>query len=483
MRNLALALLAAASLSACAVGPDYERPAFEMPDFWPWSGAKSAKAESPQFISAWWTYFDDPALTSFIEEGLAANTDLAVAAARVAQARAILTSRESALYPTLYGQGNAIRTRNSGESRFSGFAPSTKPYNDFGFAAILDYELDLWGRLRRASESARAQLLSSQANRDAVQLAVASDIAGSYFNLLNLEAQTLVTENTIRSREAAFEYQSAQYRYGAATGLTQAQAQAELAAAKAQLPLLLQARQEQETAFGLLLGRSPKDIAQGISLGNKPLGADKDKALQLDALPEVPAAPNNIPSTLLERRPDIQAAEQALIAANADIGVARADYFPRVSLSALIGLSGSETNRVFQSAARRWQFGADFTTPIIDIGRIASNIEGAEARRDEALARYSRTVAGAFKETLDAMAAQATAQARALAQEEHVRARAEALRLAGLRYDAGYSNYLEVLDAQRFLYAAQVERITARRDKLTAAVGVFKAISGGWEAQ
>lgn len=467
--RLISALLVSVSLSACAIGSDYNKPDTALPEQWPWAG--NADTQTHDVVSkTWWQEFHDPALTSLVEEGLQANADLLVAAARVAQARALLTSRQSDLYPTIDLQAGASRVKNSEESAAG--AASSKPFNDLNLGAVLSYELDLWGRLRRSNESARAQLLGSQASRDAVQLAVATSIASGYFNLRALDAQIDITNNTIASRMDALDFQRKQYDMGGENALTFHQAEAELASAQAQKPLLVQARAEQETALAVLLGRSPQQIVQSkVELGKS-----------VDALTMTPRVPGNLPSTLLERRPDIFAAEQTLIAANADIAVAKADYFPRISLTALLGLASSDADDLLRSSARRWQAGAGLTAPLLDFGRTASRVDAAKAAKEEAMANYEQTVRVAFKEVLDALSAETTSSEREKAQAKQMKSRAETVRLSDLRYKSGYSNYLELLDAQRFLHQAQIERVTARRDRLIASVNLYRALGGGWSS-
>lgn len=459
--------------AACAVGPDYERPFFSLPAGWTWSepsaGEENAAAKKTVGID-WWKSFNDPALDRLIEEGLKANTDLAQAAARVSEARANLSYSEADFYPELDVQGSAERVSNSKESIVRGVRASSKPFNNFSLAAVVDWEIDLWGRLRRTAESDRAGLLSSEADRDAVRLAVASDIANGYFSLRAIDAQIEVTQHTIKAREGAFDYQEKQYKYGAANTLTYKQSEAELANARAQLPQLRQAKVRQETALGILLGRSPKELVE----------TPVERGAGIDAIPVPPEIPADLPSSLLERRPDVQSAEQALKAANANIGIAKADYFPTLSLSALIGLTSSEADRLLRGSARNWQAGAGLAGPLLDFGRASSNADAAAARKDQAMAAYQRAVQTAFKDVIDTMNATKNTGEQEEASLHETDARAETLRLSELRYKEGYSNYLEVVDAERNLYQAQLDRITAKQDRLSAAVNLYKALGGGW---
>ncbi len=471
MRKFTVLAASTILLSACAIGPDYVKPLMDLPEKW-FSFESTSVENSQQAAEAitldWWKAFNDPVLTQLEEEGLSANTDLVRAAASVEQARAFMRASRANFFPNIQLEGGAGRVSNSEEINT---LTSSKPYNNFSLAATLDYEVDLWGRLRRSSESAQAQLLAARANQDAVRLAIASDIAVAYFNLRALDAQIVVTENTIKSRKESFEYQQKQAMAGTVNTLVYKQAEAELATAQALLPQLKQQRQEQETTLAILLGRSPQAMVEStIARGRN-----------IDRLPTLPSMPAELPSTLLERRPDIQVAEQTLRASNAEIGVARADYFPRLSLSSLVGLQSSEADNLFKSSARNWQVGGAIAGPLLDFGRTKSNVMTAEARKQDALAQYQRTVQQAFKETLDAMNASHNNNLRIEAQIAQVAARAEALRLSRIRYNAGYINYLELLDAQRFFHQAQLDRIAAKRDRLVAAVNLYKALGGGWK--
>ncbi len=470
MRKLPL-LLALPLLASCAVGPDYQKPDTALPSFWkffnPTPQARPMNAEE----QAWWNSYKDPVLSQLVDEALKANADVTLAAARLTQARAGADYAQANRLPTLSAQGTATRVGNSEESfagRISPFA--SKPYNNFALAAVLDYEVDLWGRFARASESARAQLLSSEANQQAVRLAVQAEVANSYFNLRALDEQLKVAENTVKTRQDAFTFKNAQYQGGNINALVFQQAQAELAAAQAVVPQIRQLRNEQESSIGVLLGRSPKEIVE----------ANLSRDLSISDLPLPPVLPPELPSELMEQRPDIRAAEQALVSANADIGVAKADYFPRLSLSGLLGLNSTDADRLLRGSARNWQIGGGLTGPLFDFGRVGANVEAAKGRKDEALVAYQQTVRVAFKEAIDAMSAQANTAERVDALTVQAKAGEEALRVASLRYDAGYSDNLEVLDAQRTLFQAQLDRISAQRDRLTASVNLFKALGGGW---
>ena len=465
--------LSLCALTACTVGPDYLAPRPHMPA--QWSTAKAAQdaeePSSPQALAEWWTQFNDPVLTALVEEGLRANADVALAAARVSEARAALDLADAQRYPTIGLSGDAARQKQSSET-FNARLSGAKPFNTYNISAVLGYELDLWGRIRRASEAAQARLLAQQANRDAVALAVASDIATGYFNLLALREQERITERTIITRRESLTYQGKQYRAGAVDVLTFKRAEAELAAAEAVLPDLQQQVVQQQNALGILLGRSPQEIIVHIPPYTQ----------RLTALPVPPILPADAPASLLQRRPDIAVAEQQLIAANAEIGVARAQYYPNFSLSALVGLGSLEIDRLLRSSAEAWSIGASTAMPLLDFGRTRANVEGAEARKAQAVITYQQTVRLAVADVANSLSAQQTSAAREKALRVQVQANAETQRVAQLRFNAGYATQLDLLDAQRQLYAAQLEATRARQQQLAAAVTLYKALGGGWRS-
>lgn len=470
------AVVAAAMLAGCTVGPDYERPTMELPGAWG-SPAASAAATPASLGAAevstvrpdWWTSFDDPVLSRMVDQALTANDDIMLAAARVSEARAILRFTEADRLPQIDAEASAARVRSSGDLTLPG---GSRTGNNFRLAGLLSYEIDLWGRLARADEAARAQLLATEAARDAVRLAVAADTALGYFNLRALDEQLAIAERTVGSREEALTLQQAQFNAGAITELELRQAQGELATARAQVPQLRQARNEQATALAVLLGSTPRAVIEDAI----------PRGLTIDDLPVPPILPADLPSTLLERRPDIRSAEGQLAAANAEIGIARAAYFPRLSLSALLGLESLELDRLFGSGTGTWQIAGGAAAPLFDFGRTEANVRAAEARREQALAQYQGTVRTSFREVVDALGAQETTAERLAAEADQLATRQDTLRLAKRRYDEGYSSYIEVLDAQRTLFQAELDRVAAQRERLAAAVDLYKALGGGWSA-
>lgn len=472
MRNLLLA--SSFFLAACSLAPGDGAPALELPAHWPWENAPTETAPELQSQTEWWKNFGDPVLDGLMEEAIKANADILIAAARVAQARGALDFQRAEQLPELDVQAGATRTKPSRRA----VSPSLggaggKPYNNFSAAGVLDFELDLWGRLASATDSARAQLLSVEANRDAVRLAIMSDVARGYFSLRALDAQLEITGQTVKSRGETYTYKQKQFRAEAISELDLRQSEAELEDAKAAAAQLEQARNEQVNALGVLLGRTPKELLEG----------NVERGAEMASLPVPPVMPEGLPSELLERRPDIRAAEENLKATDADIGVARADYFPRISLSALLGLSSRDADNLFTGSARNWQAGAGLVGPVLDFGRTSANVDVAKARKDEAIATYAQTVRVAFKDVLDAMSAEETSGRYLDALSRQSAALEEALRLAKLRYDSGYSSYLDVLDSERSLFQAQLDQVDASRNRLNAAIAMYQALGGGWSEE
>jgi multidrug efflux system outer membrane protein len=460
-----MAGLIASLLSGCmAVGPDYVRPKIDTPDVWP-----GEKAEAPVPVQ-WWRSYNDPVLDKMVEEALAHNTDLALAIARVDEARAQLGVTRADQVPGVSAGADASRNRIS--ERSPTFFPGIKPkYTDLNTSLNASWEIDLWGKYRRATEASRADLLATEFNREAVRLALISEVSRGYFNLRSLDAQVAVTRQTVETRLAALALQRKRFEAGVASELELRQVEAETAAAQALLPSLETQLAQQETALSVLLGRSPRAI----------VGALPERGTAIEALTVPPAVPAGLPSDLLERRPDLQEAEQRLVAANARIGVAKAAYYPSISLTGLLGVESATLADLFTSAARLWQFSASAAQTVFDAGRTSSQVKSAQARQRQALVQYQSAIQNAFKDTLDALVAQRKARETLEADQARVAALQKALELAQLRYNNGVSSLLDVLDAQRGLLDAQLSQVEAQRAQLAATADLFKALGGGWE--
>jgi outer membrane protein, multidrug efflux system len=465
MSNLRLApMLMVLTLAACTIGPDYKRPQMDMPAAWPVS------AGDADVSARWWTLYADAQLNLMVEEALGHNTNLRLAAARVDEARAGLTIVRADSLPSVTAGGSAGRSRIS--ERSGNFFPGIPTeFTDITVKLNASWEIDFWGRYRRANEAARGELLASTAARDAVQLSLISDVVRGYFTLRALDSQVDITRRTIDTRRESLRLQRMRYDAGEASQLDLRQVEAEAAQAEALLPTLEQNQAQQENALAVLLGRSPRAVMEGAV----------DRGLALESLILPPAVPAGLPSDLLQRRPDIRQAEQQLITANARIGIARAAYYPSVSLTGMFGFESEKLSNLFSGPARIWQFGAGVAQTVFDAGRTGAQVDIATARREQQLATYQGTVQNAFREVKDALVASRKAAERSTAEQNRVKALRDAYRLADLSYRSGESSLLEVLDAERGLLDSELNQVQAQRDQLAASADLFKALGGGWD--
>lgn len=456
----ATAVLLGLLLVGCAaVGPDYQRPDAPLPATYPEAvGEKAAETAIP-VEKRWWTLFHDATLDGLVDRALSNNLDLQAAVSRVEEAEALVREAGAAFYPAIDLEASEARSRTSKNAN-SGPTVQTKQRA----ALTTAFELDVWGRLRRANEAARAQALASRYARDTVQLSIAGLVASSYLALRAYDAQLAVTRDTITSREGSLKIVRNRLDAGFASPLDLHQAEGSLAAAKAQAASLRQQRALTEHQLALLTG------TPGLII---PVG-------DLRQLPLPPTPPAGLPSELLEARPDVRQAEEELVSTNAQIGVAKAAFFPTISLTGSLGGESSELADLFSSSARVWSLGLGLITPVFDAGRTAAQVDQATARREQAVAGYRKTVQTAFKEVNDALVSLRENAEGEQAQAAQVEAAKKTLRLAQVRYEAGYSGYLEVLDAQRTTNDALLSYIATRQSRLTAAVDLFKALGGGW---
>ena len=470
-RAIVTALMGATLLSACAVGPDYKRPNLEVPKSLTTNSTKSsnAGAEAVQWLS-WWKSFNDPVLNQLLDEALASNQDLQIAMARIDDAKASAGIALSNRFPTVDANLLATRSRTSENSGKlpAGAAPFAK---DFQFGLSAAYELDLFGKLSRADEAAKARLLAQEGSRGVVQTSLIANVAQSYFSLRAFDAQLSLAEASLKTRQENLRLQQKRFAAGSIGEADLRLAEAELAASEITFAQAKLALSNVESALAVLLGRSAKaitntDIARGASI---------------DALYKQVSMPAELPSDLLNRRPDLIAAEQNLIAANADIGQAKSSYFPSLKLTTGLGRESRDLSDLFNPSSLLWNVGSSLVQPIFRAGAVGSLVEGAEARKRIALGQYVQSVQGAFKDVHDALASSEANQQIEVASQRRVNALKEALRLSELRYQNGYSSYLEVLNAQRDLLTAETAIIDAKRAHLSAIVNVYKAVGGGWK--
>ncbi|HEX4327895.1 MAG TPA: efflux transporter outer membrane subunit [Burkholderiales bacterium] len=463
------ALAAATLLSACTVGPDYKRPSFDLPSLWGKKEDATPVAAKPP--EKWWGVYGDTTLDTLVAEALEHNRDLAAAAARIEQARASLTITNADRYPVISANGNTNRTRASTVGSFP-IPANFVETNDTRLTLNASYETDFWGKYRRASEAARATLLASEAGRDAVLLGLTSDVVKSYYNLLSLRGQEQAAQRTLATREQFVDLQSKRFSAGVASELDVRQTEADRDSAKVQLISLGNQREAEDARMAVLLGRSPREVwekrmdqVSAELTGNGPL-----------------AVPAGLPSDLLERRPDLKQAEQQLIAANARIGAAKANYFPDISLTGYLGTESTALANLFTGPARIFQYAAGLTAPLWNAGRLGAQVDYANAQQKEALANYEKSVQSAFADVRTALSAYSAARQTAETQTQRTQSLDKAYKLARMRYDNGVSSLLDVLDAERNLLAAELSRIDALAAQRSAVADLIKALGGGWPA-
>ena len=458
MLRPALALLL---LAGCALQPDYQRPPVELPQAWKDSVPRDAED------GRWWRIYNDTALDQLVEEALARNSDVLVAIARVEEASALLVGTESGLKPQVAAGASAGRSLSSSAT---GLLPpgAQRERDNYRAALSVSYEIDVFGRLRNATGAARADLAASIAVRDAVRLAIAARVARSYSALLALDAQVEVTRRALASREESLALQRRRRDAGVTSDFDLRQFEAETATVRAQLPPLERDRDIEEAALAVLTGRSPREVLEGAV---RRLQGAQDRAI-------APVVPQGLPSELLLRRPDLVEAEQRLIASHARVAVARAAYFPSITLSGVLGSESAELSDLFTGPAGIWSFVASLTQPIYGGGRLDAQRDAALARERAALALYQGSIRTAFGEVRQALVSQSRARESFDAQSDRVRALQETLRLARLRYDNGVASQLEVLDAERGLLAAETARIEALRAQRAAVADLFRALGG-----
>lgn len=457
--NKLLTLGLALSVSGCfVVGPDYEKPQLETPQQWRFA-AEDARdtANLP-----WWQQLQDPVLNTLVEQALRNNLDLKIAIANVEQFMGVYGATRANLFPQIFGQGGYQRQQTSaGALGVTGKNPDT----DFAqLGATMVWELDVWGQLRRAKEAAGADLLAQQSARDAVVLTLVSSVAQTYITLRSLDSSLAITRHTVDSLVEENRIAKARFEAGYASEIEVSQSDSELERRRALIPVYEQQIAQAEHALSVLLGQAPGAIARGVSL---------------DELTP-PAVPAGLPSEQLQRRPDIQQAEQELMAATARIGVARGEYFPKVTLTGDLGQASVELASLFTPGANFWTIGGRLLGPIITAGRVAGQVQAAEGAQQAALANYQKAILSAFREFEDGLIASKKSNERQVSQAQRVEALKNYLRLSRIRYDEGYTSYLEVLDALRQYYEGQIEWVQARSDTFVALIQLYRAMGGGW---
>jgi outer membrane protein, multidrug efflux system len=460
LRNTAAALVLGLAVAGCQTTPTAP-PVLELP---------APTLSSIPAIDRWWTLFDDPALDRLVDEALANNLDLQLAMTRIELARANVLLARADQYPYVNLEVGVSRSRTTevGSQPFpGGFDPISSNYR-VGIAA--SYELDLWGKYRTSTRAAQNQLLASQYGRETVRTTIVAEVARAYFSLLAADAELALLRDTLNLRSDSVVLQRDRFEGGVVGELDLRQAESERAAVVAEIALTERAIGLLESALAALVGRSPRDVFTPVV----------QRELDSKRLLDVPPIAAGLPSGLLDRRPDVRRVEAELVAANQRIDVARADYFPSISLTALFGSESAQLKDLFSGPALIWGVGASLLQPLLNFKAIQANVDAQTARRNETTVGYVQTVQTAFRETHDALVANRTSREALAAQGVRRDHLAQALELADLRYRSGYSSYLEVLDAQRQLLQADTLRILAARDARVALVDLARALGGGW---
>ncbi|MGH8729986.1 MAG: efflux transporter outer membrane subunit [Burkholderiales bacterium] len=446
------------TLAACSFTPEYTRPDLPAPNEFPQYDERGGGVPASEI--AWREFFSDPRLQELIAQSLDYNRDLRVATARVEEARALYGIQRADRVPTVTADGSFSRNRFPDTGRFPGGT-----FDEYQLSAnVVAYELDFWGRVRALNESALANFLATDEARRAFVLSLVSDVAGTYLTLRELDERITLSKQTLESGAQSRGLVDKRLQAGVATNLELLQADTLLQTVRAELANLERQRELAKNGLDLLVGNMPEGLPAPRSLNAQDV--------MLDLQP-------GIPSEVLTRRPDILAAEQNLIAENANIGAARAAFFPTITLTGGFGRASEDLRGLTDGGARAWNFLPQITLPIFDGGRRQSNLDLAEARKMRTIAEYERAIQLAFREVADSLASRQKLAEQLVALQENEQTQTERLRLAQMRYDAGVSNYLEVLDAQRELFTTQQNVVQVRRAQLANAVQLYKALGGG----
>ena len=452
--------------AGCKLGPDYHRPREEVPEAYRFEANPTPGSFADQ---GWWQIYQDPTLQALLTDALAHNLDVRIAATRVEQAAAALGSTRLQQLPQAAVSFGAERQRTSQYTLLPGEPPIN---NVFTAQGSLSYEVDFWGKYRRASEAARAQLLSTEYGRDDVVASLIASVVADYFTLQSLDEQVAITQRTIETRQKFVDLTEGQHERGTVSGLDVASAQAQLAVAQASLPDLERQIAQLEDQLSVLLGHNPAPILRNA-----------DGEFKRTAQESPPVPPAGLPSTLLERRPDVREAEQNLVAANAQVGVAKANLFPTISLTAAGGSLSTELSKLFTAPARAWSLGGSILQPLLDPQRSRYQLDLADAQKRQALLQYEQRVRIAFQEVSDALIArQKTAEVqRALQTGVDAQRKADTIALA--RYRVGNASYFDVINADRDLFNAELTLSTAHLNTLLSLVQLYRALGGGWQSR
>jgi multidrug efflux system outer membrane protein len=463
MRKFLVVIGVAIVSTGCIVGPRYKKPAADVPGSY--RGLAPDEAIKPDSVSLgdqkWWEVFQDEQLRFLIRTALQQNYDVRIAGARILQAQAQLGITRADQFPTV-AAGAGISDQRSAKSLFlPPFETSTGQLN-----VSAGWELDFWGKFRRATEAARANLLASESARQEVMLTLVANVSGAYFQLRALDLELEISKRTLASRRESLRLTTILADHGSTSMLDVRQAEQLVFTAAAEIPALEQQIEQEENLISILVGKNPDTVVRG-------------QALTEQTRP--PAVPAGLPSSLLERRPDIREAEQQLIAASAQIGIAKAAYFPQISLSGTAGFQSAALTSLFSGPAGTWNFGASLAQPIFTAGRLRSNVRFAEAQQQTTLLFYQQTIQGAFRSVSDALISYRKSREFRSQEELLFQSAQDAARLSHMRYNGGVTGYLEVLTNETNAFSAELGLVQAQLNELLALVQVYQALGGGWQ--
>lgn len=458
--EIASAIFISLLLAGCMVGPDYRRPSVDTPQSWRF-GEKQVQETAD---TMWWEQFGDPVLNEHIANALNENKDVKIAAVRVEEYIGRYVYARSPVFPQIGATASASRQLQSEHSFFPLPPTVQNPYNLYDANFSINWEIDLWGKLRRAAEAARAELMGTEEARRGIILSLVSSVSTAYLNLRSLDRQLEIAKDTVNRRREAYRIFALRFARGFASELELNQAKSEYDQALSTIPVIEKSVSQQENSLCLLLGRNPGPVKRGLNI---------DKL----ALPAIPAG---LPSSLLARRPDIRQAEQNLIAANARIGVARAQFFPSISLTGLLGLESTDLSNLFTGPSRTWNWVVPLNQPIFTGGALYGQLKISESVHKEVLLQYQATIQRAFAEVEDSLIDQRRTHEQLKALYLQVVDLGEYARVARLRFANGYSNYIEVLDAERNLFNAELSYTQTQAALFQAIINLYKAMGGGW---
>lgn len=447
-------------VAGCTVGPDYIRPNVDVPTAYRFEDKEVRDTANTE----WWKQFQDPVLDALIIEALSNNKNIRIAAANVEKAAGVLTQTRSPLFPQIGYSGSGTKQRATEEGATPVPSSVANPQTTYQLLANASWEIDLWGRIRRLSEAAQASLLSTEEAKRGVILSLVSSVAGDYIQLLGLDMQLMIARRTLETYAESVRLFELQFRYGQVSQMNLEQARTQYETAAGTIPQIESQIAQTENALSILLGRNPGPI-------------HRERTIFELTLPDVPSG---LPSDILANRPDIRQAEQNLIAANAQIGAARALYYPTISLTGAFGVSSADLSNLFNGSARVWSYAGSVTGPIFTAGGISGQVKQAEAGRDAALFTYESSIQSAFADVENALVAREKQAEQLRAQKRLVKASKEYARLAMLQFKGGYSTYLTVLSAQQQLFPAELNYAQYLASSFNSYVNIYKAMGGGW---